>query len=318
MLRSALWSALRQEDVDVRVVVVDDASVDETPERLAIARHGALTVLRNSEVQGVSATRNLGLEHARTEWVAFLDDDDVWAPFHLSALFRAINSDSSTGRIDIACSGSLEIGLDRTVMDIREAPDPKRVPDALHYANVLQTPSRVLLRADVLRSAGGFDPDLSVVADWDLWLRIGRPGAIAVSPELSVGYTNHAENMHLAADLALKELTRLEERHAPRSTDKDFTASCSRWIAECYRTAGERPRAARWYLKSFRHDGEIRDIGRAVGALAGERLTELSGLRNRPVVPEGVAPWLGEIREVDRLPSEDVSLFGGNAPLCAN
>src|SRR5687768_7474043 len=82
-------AALRQDGVDLAVVVVDDGSTDGTYDRLQAIDDPRLEVLRLSRNQGVSTARNAGLERASTEWVAFLDDDDAWAPSHLAGLLQA-------------------------------------------------------------------------------------------------------------------------------------------------------------------------------------------------------------------------------------
>ncbi|HWC32537.1 MAG TPA: glycosyltransferase family 2 protein, partial [Actinomycetota bacterium] len=77
---AALPAALVQEDVDLEVVVVDDGSRDETPERLAELTDPRLRVIRNLEPLGVAQARNAGIAAARGRWLAFLDDDDLWSP----------------------------------------------------------------------------------------------------------------------------------------------------------------------------------------------------------------------------------------------
>jgi len=314
MLRSAVWSALHQEGCAARVVVVDDDSTDETPERLAGVQNDAVTVLRTPSRVGVSAARNLGLEQVTTEWVAFLDDDDVWAPFHLSCLLDAIGCAEDAGpRVDLAYSGSLYITSDRAVTHVKEPPPPVDVPSQIFTMNVLSTPSRVLLRTSSVRAAGGFDTGLSVTADWDLWLRVMRDSAVAASSALSVGYTRHGANMHLAVGDALRELPQLEERYTRATQDGDhsFTANCSRWIATSYRVAGDRRRAALWYVRTFRHHRRLRDLGRAVGVLLGEKVIARSGLQHQPRIPADIAPWLGAVRQVDLLPPGEIPFAVG-------
>ena len=76
----ALASADAQVDVDHEVIVVDDGSSDETPARLA-ERHD-VRVVRHRTRLGVSRARNSGIAAARGEWIAFLDDDDLWHITH--------------------------------------------------------------------------------------------------------------------------------------------------------------------------------------------------------------------------------------------
>ena len=85
LLSRALASVLEQEDVTLEVVVVDEGSTDETPERLAALTDERVRALRNDSPTGVANARNRGISAARGEWVAFLDDDDFWAPTKLRA-----------------------------------------------------------------------------------------------------------------------------------------------------------------------------------------------------------------------------------------
>ena len=80
LLRRALATALRQVDVIAEIIIVDDGG--SVPSALPVTG-GSLRVLRKDRSEGVSAARNHGIEAARGEWVAFLDDDYHWAPTKL-------------------------------------------------------------------------------------------------------------------------------------------------------------------------------------------------------------------------------------------
>src|SRR3954463_12435843 len=84
LLERAINCALRQRDVRVDVVIVDDASTDATAAILSAWDDDRLTVVRNEVRRGVTGVRNQGLARAKEPWVAFLDDDDVWAPTKLA------------------------------------------------------------------------------------------------------------------------------------------------------------------------------------------------------------------------------------------
>jgi len=308
LLRSAIWSALHQEEVETRViVVVDHGTADETRERLDGIENETLSVLYADPPGGVSIARNLGLERVETGWVAFLDDDDVWAPPHLLGLFEAMRRAGGEEQVGLAYSGAVSITLDRTVFQLRISPEPHAAVEGLLSENALGPPSCVLLRTDALRAVGGFDPELAVTADWDLWLRVAPRVRLAASPALSVGYTRHAGNLHLGVAKVLDELPRLEERYGGSAQGRaTFTDNCSRWIASSYRAAGKRRHAARWYLRTFRLERRPRDLGRAAGMLVGERAIKLSGLKRKVVFPPEITPWLEGIRFIDELPSEEV------------
>src|SRR5271156_2034659 len=79
----AVDSVLAQSYTDHEVIVVDDGSVDDTPERMQPYAE-RVRYLRQPN-QGPSAARNNGIEAARGEYVAFLDADDLWHPRKLEA-----------------------------------------------------------------------------------------------------------------------------------------------------------------------------------------------------------------------------------------
>lgn len=85
----AIDSALNQRPGEVEVIVVDDASTDDTA-KLLVERYGRwIRLLRLDERRGAGAARNAGVALARGEFVAFLDSDDVWLPGKLDAELRA-------------------------------------------------------------------------------------------------------------------------------------------------------------------------------------------------------------------------------------
>src|SRR5690349_15493564 len=90
MLRRAIGSILGQEDVDLRVVVVDEASSDGTTEFLAEVEDPRIQVLHHDVPLGPSAARNAGITIAESDWIAVCDDDDVWAPTKMRSQLEAL------------------------------------------------------------------------------------------------------------------------------------------------------------------------------------------------------------------------------------
>jgi glycosyltransferase involved in cell wall biosynthesis len=88
LVRRALATVARQTYAAADVVVVDDGSTDDTAE--VVSQLGGGVRLVDGGGRGVSAARNAGVAAARTEWVAFLDSDDLWHEDHLSILADAI------------------------------------------------------------------------------------------------------------------------------------------------------------------------------------------------------------------------------------
>src|ERR1700758_225015 len=86
LLPVAIGSILRQEGVELELIVVDDGSTDGTGawlDRLAAAEP-RVKVVHHDRPRLMSGARNAGIARASSPWVAFCDDDDVWAPGKLA------------------------------------------------------------------------------------------------------------------------------------------------------------------------------------------------------------------------------------------
>src|SRR5262249_14957766 len=137
---------------------------------------GNLQVLINKTPVGAAAARNRGLERARGEFVAFLDDDDVWQPSYLEA--QVANLDSNA---DAALSYADHVNVDSKGHQTR--PD---IHPLLNYESPLvwlltecfvHTLSVVVCRRKVFDAVGVFDPELSIVHDLDWYARVLAAGA---------------------------------------------------------------------------------------------------------------------------------------------
>ena len=246
---AALPAALRQEAVDLELLVIDDGSTDGTAQALAELRDDRLRTIRNERPEGVARARNRGIAEARAPWIAFLDDDDLWSPRKLRAQLDA----AAAAEADFAYAAAVFVDEQGTVLRPDPAPDPRTVARALRGSDVVGGPSTVLARTALLRKLGGFEPTLSVLADWELWLRLAEAGRAAACPEVLVAYTEHGANMSAAsADRAFRELDVLMERHG-LARDLDGVRF-TRWLASHQRRGGARLAAARIYLRgALRH-----------------------------------------------------------------
>jgi glycosyltransferase involved in cell wall biosynthesis len=307
LLRVVLGCVLAQNDVDVHLVVVDDGSVDATPHELRALDDDRISVVRHDRPKGVSAARNAGFAQVDAPWVAFLDDDDVWAPDYLAAMLGAVQaSDVDSQRVGLVFGGHLVVDGQWQVTGVSPAPPLEAVRHDMNKFNLVGSPSRVVLHTEAVRNVGGFDERLSLLADWDLWIRVLAKYEVVRCPELLVGYMLHAGNMHLNGDRFLEELAAIQAKyawdprpdknpvHARRSSPGDMLPA---YVASAYRASGRPVRAARWYLRSFRIYRSWRDLGRAVGVLFGERIIDLSGLRKPKAVDPSLGRWLEHVRQ---------------------
>ena len=241
---SALPAAFSQRDVELEVIVIDDGSIDGTAERVARLGDSRVRVHRLARSAGVSSARNAGIWIARGEWLAFLDDDDVWSPHKLRA---QIDAASATGA-GFAYSAAVVTDEDRRVIDFQPSPDLETLARELPRENVVPGGcSNVVARRELVDRLGGFDLRLAIFADWDLWLRLSRITNAVPCTDVHVGYLQHARGMVVSdADRLLDELDYLAAKHGDPATGRSAVdgLAAMRWAVYANKRAGHRSRAA--------------------------------------------------------------------------
>jgi glycosyltransferase involved in cell wall biosynthesis len=291
LLRRALGGVFAQRGVALEVLVVDDGSSDGSAERAESITDPRLKVLRQDRA-GVAAARNRGIESAAAAWVALLDDDDLWAPDKCRLQLATL----AERRAEVAFSSQVVVDEALRAKRVLQAPDPERLLTELLGSNVIGTPSSVMASREALLSAGGFDDRFSVLADWDMWLRLcaGRPAAART--ETLVAYVEHDANLHLLdTDSVMREFGLLRRRH--RALEKELGESMGdinwwRWIASSYRRAGRRNKASRAYLQTGLRFGSGRDLARSAAVLGGERVMKRLAGSAPPALESRKWQWL--------------------------
>jgi glycosyltransferase involved in cell wall biosynthesis len=271
----AVDSALQQTFRDVEIVVVDDGSTDDTLARLA--PYGERIRIVRQANAGVALARNAGSAAARGRYVAFLDADDVWQPDkthrQLEALAQEPDARASYTAFQLVADDLTPKEVRRTVRQ------GSLVEDLLCLGNVVGTPSTVVCERDLLREVGGFDPDLSLGADWDLWLRLSVRTPFAYVDEPLVLYRVHEANMSRDVGLLERDSVRLLEKalanpEVPatlRAARGRVLGRNDRVLAGSYLHAGRVADGLRCAARALlRHPAEIRDF-LSPGRLRGRR-----------------------------------------------
>lgn len=203
----ALISALEQRPAPVEFLVCDDGSADDTAERFRAwqIRDPRIRYLRTEPNRGTpGVTRNLGTRAALGDWVAYLDDDDVWLPGKLQRQGELTARAQVIGTNAIRTDGSPYFG------EVTGVSWPG--PSQLVADNPLIV-STVLARRQLVIDAGGFLTDRWArgVADYAMWLGLADRGArLARIGEPLARYESHSSDRMSAApirqELALSRL----------------------------------------------------------------------------------------------------------------
>jgi len=187
----AIESVLAQTLADFELVVVDDASPDDTAAVVARYRDARIRFLRNDRNAGVQANWNRCLELARGRYFKLLPQDDLIAPECLAREIEVLDADRGERLALVFCARRIIDGRSRTVMT-RGYPGRARGAIAARTvlrncirrgANLMGEPGGVLLRTALARRVGGFDASIGNVTDLDYWFRLLLHGDAYYLPE---------------------------------------------------------------------------------------------------------------------------------------
>lgn len=185
-LRQCVDSILSQDGVDVRVLIIDDCSSDETPEvgsELAAA-DARVEFRRHEQNRGHIATYNEGLlEWVTAEYCLLISADDLLTP---GALRRATSVMDAQPAISFSYGGQQLFTESPPRISSQPATDEVEVIAGMDFvrrmcesgANPVNTPT-VVCRTHRLHRVGGYRPELPHTADMELWLRLGTVGDVA-------------------------------------------------------------------------------------------------------------------------------------------
>ncbi len=279
LLPRAVGTALAQRGVTVEVLVVDDWSRQPAPP-LPVLSDPRVTLLQEGPARGVAAARNLGVRHSTGGWLAFLDDDDIWAPHKLATLLGA--ADRAGARF--AYSSVLLIEADLTPLFVVPAPPAAGLLRGLLERNAIPAgSSNVVVDRALFEQVGGFDESLSVLADWDAWLRLAQAAPAVRVEDALTAYSLHAGSWVLQGDPADEsDYRRFSEKHAELIRQHGVPPNrlvYDRYIADSHLRAGHRWVAGRRHLEAGLRERDLPTVARGLLVLVGPRF--LARLRRR-------------------------------------
>lgn len=228
----AIETALAQTHEELEVIVIDDASTDDTP--AVVARFAAderLRSVRNEHNVGLFANFNRCFEEARGEYVKVLCADDWLHPRSiedaLALLDGAPRAGMATSPSWLADSSGQVTGMVRAPFGDSARIVPGREAIGVHadWGDAAGMPTHVLLRRSVIDEVGGFEPELAPASDMHLWLKVLARHDLAWTPEPRCYTRIHGEHDHGYAYEASESVFRLWEdlaRREPAAVDEQM------------------------------------------------------------------------------------------------
>ncbi len=206
-LEEAIQSCLGQSYPNFELIIVDDASTDNTPEIIALYENldSRIRSIRLTTNFGLPAALNSGFAMTRGELLTWTSDDNLYRPNAMSVLVDFMKANP---QVDIVYTGFSFIDDEGRVVGSH----PPLPSDELPYHNSVG--ACFLYRRLVYEKLGGYDTDASLVEDYDFWLRAFGSFTFHALPEYLYSYRIHAGSLsHRAADRTKLATRRILQRN---------------------------------------------------------------------------------------------------------
>lgn len=302
LLPATIDSILHQTDVRFQLIIVNDGSTDGTERwigRLA-ASDRRITVIHHDKPQGPSAARNAGIARATGHWIAFCDDDDLWASDKLAAQLSALRASEARW----ACTSAVLVNENLEITGHQRVRGGEVLSDLIQR-NTIWSGSSVIAEATLLRDLGGFDPMLNACEDWDLWIRLAQHSPLAaverplLAHRQSIGSLSaNVDQMRFGRSVVVARYAALASQFDVEAADMDY----ERFLAKQLLRSGSGRQAAAIFARFVLEHRRWQDLPRIAAAAIVPRLTNYIGNRRAAAaVPPAwkieVDAWLRQFRE---------------------
>jgi glycosyltransferase involved in cell wall biosynthesis len=210
LLKSAITSVLNQTFQDFEIIIVDDASKDNTQEALSHFNDARLKYIRHEMNEGEGKSRNTGINNANGEFIAFLDDDDEWLPEKLKLQVDMLDNDPTIGAVYTGC-----ICIDKRSGNVDSLKIPSKRGDI--FQELLKENfvivSSILLRRTCFEAIGLFDELVPFGLDYDMWIRISEFYQFDFVTKPLVKYSIHQNRLNTNFSLVAQGMEKMFEKY---------------------------------------------------------------------------------------------------------
>lgn len=184
-LAKAIESVLAQTRTVDEIIIIDDCSTDDSR---AVSKRYPVAVLQTPVNSGHAAARNVGINAARGDLLAWLDADDYWDPRHVEVL------DELLARFPEAAVAASRVryfgGREGLLWATPTLVEPTNVFWRAFAATVVSS-NAVITRRAAVKAVNGFDETIRVAPDFDFWLRLSRHHLFVSTEEITSNYRVH-------------------------------------------------------------------------------------------------------------------------------
>jgi glycosyltransferase involved in cell wall biosynthesis len=209
-LRESIESVLAQTVDDWELIFWDDRSTDGSADVLRDYTDTRIRYVLADEPVGLGRARNLAIHAARGEWIAFLDQDDLWLPDKLARQLAALNAAGEPSRVGILYGRAVMFSPSGAQRDFDHRHEFEPLPQGdifreLFAASCFICISSAMLRRSAVMQLGGIPQEIAVIPDYFLFTGVAQSFRAVAVEEVVCRYRLHAANMSRATRRRMHE-----------------------------------------------------------------------------------------------------------------
>lgn len=200
-IRAALFSILNQTFLDMEVIIINDASFDNTESIILSFKDDRIKYLKNHKNLGISRSLNKGLKIATGQYLARMDGDDLCTSERIKKQVEFLDENKDHGLVGTWYYIINENGVLRSSR--RKATEDSDIRFAMIFENQFLQ-STVMMRTEIVKKLK-YDPELVVCEDYDLFMRIQKTSKVANIPFEYITYRWYGENTSITKQKSIIE-----------------------------------------------------------------------------------------------------------------
>jgi glycosyltransferase involved in cell wall biosynthesis len=216
-VENTLKSIISQTFTDYEVLIINDCSTDASIAKVTPFLSEKIKLIHHDNNKGLSATRNTGIKNAKSEYIAFLDADDLWKPTFLETIKSLIDNFEEAALFG---TNYEEIYFDKTIKPINGSED--LFENFSGYINFFETNLKqgiynhgsVCFHKNVFQKAGFYDENIDFAEDIDFNIRANYHFKLAYSNSIQMSYLMQTENQLTTSSILNKRIPDFDKYEA--------------------------------------------------------------------------------------------------------
>ncbi|WP_418263281.1 glycosyltransferase family 2 protein [Flavobacterium faecale] len=224
-IQDTLRSVLNQSFQDFEVLIIEDCSTDNSRIKAESVISDKIIIIQHKENQGLSASRNTGILNANSDYLAFLDADDIWDEKYLAKIFELTQN---FPKAHLFATNYVEVYSKKVTIspstNLKKFDSDGIVPDFFEsnlYQNIY-CPSSLCVKKEVFEKIGGYDNTINYGEDVDFNIRANYLFKLAYSNSALVNNIMYSENKITNSSLKNKKITNFTYYEPLAKTNKSL------------------------------------------------------------------------------------------------